>query len=102
MSRTSEPSPRAVRAAASAISQNPDAFNLAWKPRPLQAGIQVGGTATTTLTSGQAATIFDGGLFEGVPSIVLLPLSGTAPSTLATLALVMGSRPDIAIIQGGP
>lgn len=87
---------------AGAISASPDSNNLAWKPRPLQAGIQVAGTATTTLTAGQAATIFDGGLFEGVPSIVLLPLSGTAPSTLATLALVMGSRPDIAILQPAP
>ncbi len=87
---------------AGAITASPDTINLAWKPRPLQAGIQVGGTATTTLTAGQAATIFDGGLFEGVPSVVLLPLSGTAPSTLATLALVMGSRPDIAILQPAP
>ncbi len=87
---------------AGAIAASPEAFGLAWKPRPLQAGIQVGGTATTTLTAGQAATIFDGGLFEGVPSVVLLPLSGTAPSTLATLALVMGSRPDIAILQPAP
>jgi hypothetical protein len=87
---------------ASAITASPDAFGLSWKPRPLQAGIQVAGTATTTLTAGQAATIFDGGLFEGVPNVVLLPLSGTAPSTLATLALVMGSRPDIAILQPAP
>ena len=87
---------------ASAISASSDAFGLSWKPRPLQAGIQVAGTATTTLTAGQAATIFDGGLFEGAPSILLAPLSGTAPSTLATLALVMGSRPDIAILQPAP
>jgi hypothetical protein len=87
---------------AGAITPSPDGGGLAWKPRPLQAGIQVGGTATTTLTAGQAATIFDGGLFEGVPNVVLLPLSGTAPSTLATLALVMGSRPDIAILQPAP
>jgi hypothetical protein len=87
---------------AGAISATSESFGLAWKPRPLQAGIQVAGTATTTLTSAQAATIFDGGLFEGAPSIVLLPLSGTAPSTLATLALVMGSRPDIAVLQPAP
>jgi hypothetical protein len=87
---------------AGAIAATSDSFGLSWKPRPLQAGIQVAGTATTTLTSGQAATIFDGGLFEGVPSPALLPLSGTAPSTLATIALVMGSRPDITILQPAP
>jgi hypothetical protein len=87
---------------AGAITASSDSFGLSWKPRPLQAGIQVAGTATTTLTAGQAATIFDGGLFEGAPSAVLLPLSGTAPSTLATVALVMGSRPDIAILQPAP
>jgi hypothetical protein len=37
-----------------------------------------------------------------VPSPALLPLSGTAPSTLATIALVMGSRPDITILQPAP
>ena len=86
---------------AGAITASPDAFGLSWKPRPLQAGLaSVAGT--TTISVGLAATIYDGGLFEGVPQAQLGAYNGTLPGTIAQLALVMGSRPDIAVIQPAP
>ena len=85
-----------------AITPSPDANLLAWKPRPLQAAIG-NPNGTATLNVGQAATIYDGGLFEGVPVLILSPPQGiAAPGTLASLGLVMGSRPDIAILQPAP
>jgi hypothetical protein len=87
---------------AGAITASPDANQLAWKPRPLQASIG-NANGTTTLAVGQLATIYDGGLFEGAPVLILgAPQGVAAPTTLASLALVMGSRPDVAILQPAP
>ncbi len=86
---------------AGAIAASPDAFGLSWKPRPLQAGL-LSTAGTTTISAGLAATIYDGGLFEGVPAVQLGAFNGTLPTTVAQLAFVMGSRPDIAIIQPAP
>ncbi len=86
---------------AGAITASPDAFGLSWKPRPLQAGL-INSAGTTTLSIGLAAVIYDGGLFEGVPSPMVGAFNGTLPTTIAQVAFVMGSRPDIAILQPAP
>lgn len=86
--------------AAGAIATSPDALRLAWQPRPAQIGLT---PANTSVSAGSAAVIYDGGLFLGAPSVVIqLNPATAAPSTLATLAVAMGSRPDIATIQAAP
>lgn len=82
------------------IAQNPDKLLLAWLPRPAQVGLttNAGGTLTT-----QVGTIYDGGLFQGTPLPVLTVAINTGPGgTVGTLALTMGSVPDIAILQPAP
>lgn len=83
------------------ISNNPDALLLAWRPRQAQIGLtsNAGGTLTT-----QVGTIYDGGLFltSTAPTAVLLSSYLATPSTAPTIALTMGSRPDIVSIQPAP
>ncbi len=79
------------------ITNNPDANYLAWLPRPAQIGLT---PANTSVSIGSAGAIYDGGLFEGAPGIVVAP-NGIL-TTVATVALVMGSKYDIAVIQPGP
>lgn len=86
---------------AGTITNNPFALFLEFEPRPANIVITPGNTSISVATAG---TIYDGGLFESAPS-VLLTLGaggGGATTTIATLGLNMGSRPDIAIIQTGP
>ncbi len=86
--------------ATGAVSANPDSLRLAWQPRPAQLGIT---GANTSVSVGSAAVVYDGGLFLGTPTLLVGTSSGVAaPSTIATVAVVMGSRPDIAVIQGAP
>lgn len=83
-----------------APSPTPDSLRLAWVPRPAQIGLT---PANTSVSAGSAAVIYDGGLFQGTPAVIFASPSGAAaPSTIATLATAMGSRPDIAIIQAAP
>ncbi len=59
--------------------------------------------ANTSVSVGSAGTVYDGGLFETAPTPLLVPGTGlAAPTTVATIAFVMGGRPDVAIIQGAP
>jgi hypothetical protein len=62
---------------------------------PRQAGFTFPTASVAT-----AAVIYDGGLFESAPTLVNLVPGGVA--TLATILPVMGSRPDIVIVQPGP
>lgn len=81
------------------ITNGPDMLGLAFRPRPAQINLAV--TAGGTL-AGQVGTVIDGGLFLGVPNAVIQtnPLPGANVTVSgATISLVMGSRPDIAIIQ---
>lgn len=77
---------------------------LAGRPRPLQSSFTVGATGTVAAGVG---TIYDGGLFYGTPTPIfngtnlLLAATGTVVGT-STLALTMGSRPDIVTFQPGP
>ena len=76
--------------AAGSITNGPDANFLAFMPRPANIG--------ATLGSLSNIAIYDGGLFESAPSFS----QGSAGTVSATVAAVMGSRPDIVIIQPGP
>lgn len=84
------------------VSNNPDALYLAWRPRQAQIGLttNAGGTLTT-----QLGAIYDGGLFltNTAPTPILLgsPLSNGSV-VAGTIALTMGSRPDIVTIQPAP
>ena len=75
------------------IGGTPFAEGLAFLPR--QATMSY-----PSVTAGAAATIYDGGLFESAPTGINLVPGGVA--TIATVALVMGSRHDIAVIQPAP
>lgn len=79
------------------ITNNPDSTYLAWLPRPAQLGLT---PANTSVSVGSSAAIFDGGLFEGAPSVVQSP-NGIL-TTVATIGLTMGSRPDFVVVQPAP
>ena len=90
--------------ATGSISLNPDGLGLAWRPRPLQAGITVTGTGTINT---QVGAIYDGGLFltTAAPGWVIttqLQSANTLSLTAATIALTMGNRPDVVTMQPAP
>ena len=66
---------------------------LEFEPRPAN-------MAFAAATAATAAVIYDGGLFESLPTLVDLVPGGVA--TLATILPVMGSRPDVTHIQPAP
>lgn len=80
-----------------ASSASPEALLLAWRPRQAQ-------VSYPSVTAGAVAAIYDGGLFLGAPTFfpVLAQSSGVIGASLSTLAVVMGSVPDIAVIQPAP
>lgn len=77
---------------------------LLGRPRPAQIGLTVGGLGTL---AAQVGTIYDGGLFYSTPSAILVSapslvasaVSGASITGTSTLALTMGSRPDVAWLQ---
>jgi len=79
-------------ASAGTITNSPEFLGLAFLPRPAQGSFaSVSGTAL--------GTIVDGGLFLSAPTgFAAAVYAGTA----ATIALVMGSRPDIVTLQPAP
>ncbi len=79
------------------IGNGPDSLYLSWFPRPVNMAI-------TGATSAAPAVIYDGGLFLGTaPTPYFPPNSGSlALTTVATVTFIMGSRPDIAVIQPAP
>lgn len=78
----------------------PSSLYLAWLPRPAQVGLTI--TATGTLGT-QLGTIYDGGLFltNAAPTAVIAtqPIASGTITATATIALTMGSVPDIALAQ---
>lgn len=91
---------------AGTITNNPDALGLAWRPRPAQIGLAV--TAATGSLATQVGSIYDGGMFltSAAPSFVIATQPVTSGSlvslTAGTIALTMGSRPDVATLQPAP
>lgn len=77
-------------------------YGLWARPRPVQAQAAVGGVGTI---AAQAAIIYDGGLFYGVPQPILVPggglVSALAGSVVgsSTITFSMGSRPDFVLLQ---
>jgi hypothetical protein len=76
------------------ITNGPDSLFLSFEPRPANIGF-------ASVTANFLGTVYDGGLFESAPTVVVVPGAG-ATSTIATVALTMGSRYDIAVIQPAP
>jgi hypothetical protein len=81
------------------ITNGPDSLFLSFEPRPANLAVTA---ASVSLAA--PATIYDGGLFESAPTIAPLNPSsgGAAPTTIAGLTAVMGSRYDFVQIQPGP
>ena len=75
---------------------NPDKLGLAWRPRMAQIGLAQTAGALTSVS-----TIYDGGLFLGTPTPIVLSGLG-APTTAATVTLTMGSTPDLIVLQPAP
>ena len=89
------------------ISQNAEGLGLSWRPRPAQVGLAV--TGATGCLAAQLGTIYDGGLFlcSTAPNYVIAGTQYTTQGSLvsvtgATIALTMGSRPDIVTLQPAP
>jgi hypothetical protein len=84
---------------AGTITNSPEFNGIAFEPRPANIAVTA---ASVSLAA--PATIYDGGLFESAPGISVLNVTvgGVAPTTIAALAAVMGSRNDTFIIQPGP
>jgi hypothetical protein len=80
------------------------AYGLWARPRPLQSVFTLGATGTL---AAQAGIIYDGGLFFGVPTPVLVPgsnilVAGTGSVVSAgpaSIVLGMGPRPDFVLLQ---
>ena len=69
-------------------------FNyLEFEPRPAN-------ISAPSVTAGAVAAVYDGGLFESAPTFTVLGALGA--SVAPTLAMIMGGRPDIVIVQPGP
>jgi hypothetical protein len=84
----------------STYTNSPTNLYLAYKPRPAQIGLT--GTGSGGTVAAQAGTIYDGGLFYSTPSPIVS--AGAQSGSLAgpTVALTMGSVPDIAYLQPAP
>ena len=88
---------------AGSISNSPDINYLSFRPRPADIGLAT--AAAGTVSAGTAGAIYDGGLFQAVPSGVLV-YQGAAAATVSigtlAFALTMGSRADKVTIQPAP
>jgi hypothetical protein len=80
---------------AGTITNGPLANFLEFEPRPANVGLP-------SVTAGAVAAIYDGGLFESAPSFAVVGAGGGVGSIGPTLAMIMGGRYDIAIIQPAP
>jgi hypothetical protein len=88
-----------------AIAANPYSLNLSWIPRPAQIGLAVTGAPTLGSIAAQAGTIYDGGLFLGVPTpvVALGSSAGTVGSIVGpVVALTMGAKQDFVYLQPAP
>lgn len=84
------------------ITNGPENLFLAFRPRPAQINLAVTGTGSL---NAQTGTIYDGGLFLGLPTpvAVIQPIVGTGTVTGAhTIVLTMGVTNDIVTIQPAP
>lgn len=85
--------------ATAVFAASPETLFIAGKPRPADIQLAITGTGTV---AAQLGTIYDGGFFYSAPNPVIVPgpQAGAVGSIAGpTIALTMGSRPDIAIFQ---
>ena len=75
------------------ITNGPFYNYLELEPRPAN-------ISAASVTAGAVAAVYDGGLFESAPTFTVLGALGA--SVAPTLAMIMGGRPDITIMQPGP
>ena len=80
------------------ITSGPEYNYLGWFPRPVNIGIT---GANTSVSTGTAGVVYDGGLFLAAPTAAWPNVVG-ATGTVGSVAFVMGSRPDIATMQPAP
>lgn len=86
----------------SVFTNAPENLFLAGRPRAAQISLLVTGTGTIAAQNG---TIYDGGFFYNTPTATVLGANATAGvgaySTIVgpTVALTMGSKPDIMVLQ---
>ena len=86
----------------STFARAPESLFLRGKVRPAAIQLAVTGTGTVAV---QAGIIYDGGLFYGTPTPIVMAgqQSGAAGSQAGpTIALTMGSAPDIVVLQPAP
>lgn len=80
------------RVSATPVWTNPATENLLLDPRPAAMSVAVAGTSITSI-----ATVYDGGLFSGAPTTLVL--TNAVATTAATLVLTLGSAPDVSFLQ---
>jgi len=83
------------------FSNSPETLYLAGKPRPANIGVATTGTGGT-LAANALGSIYDGGFFYSAPSIAIASGAQSGSVSGATIALTMGSVPDIAVLQPAP
>ena len=79
--------------AATAAYLNPSIELTGYTPRPAVANLTLTGTTISAL-----GTIYDGGLFAGTPTAVVLQ-GGLAPTTAATISLALGNTNATVFMQ---
>lgn len=80
------------RPAATPVWTNPNTELQIVQPRPAQMSVAVSGTSITSIS-----TVYDGGLFAGTPTTLVL--TNAIATTAATLVLTLGSAPDVSFLQ---
>ena len=81
------------------ITNGPDFNYLTFFPRPAQISLT---PSNTSVSAGTAGVVYDGGLCVSAAAPTSVWVTGGTVGTVSTIgnvALVMGSRPDIAIMQ---
>lgn len=82
------------------FANSPETLFLAGKPRPADIGLATTGSGGT-IAANALGTIYDGGFFYSAPTPVIVPGAQSGSIAGATVALTMGSVPDIAVLQPG-
>ena len=89
------------------LGSTPEFQLKAFKPRPAQISVAI--TATGSVTTAQPGVVIDGGLFEGVPTPLIVvgngaggPAAGGGSILGPTIVLTMGTNPDFVHIQAAP
>ena len=80
------------RTASAPVWTNPIIETGILQPRPAIMSVALSGTTISSV-----ATVYDGGLFSGAPTTMVL--TNAVATTAATLSLTLGSAPDVSLLQ---